>query len=140
MTPREHLIVAERARRGDGSLWKDVIGLGRVKSSEMERVDATLALLETAADRRETINRQIYTVNKETIERGAKGNPSAILVRTSTQHDPREAAHLVDRLNMAGVDIYRADAPFEADGEQYAAGTFVIPMTQVFARYAKDML
>ena len=30
--------------------------------------------------------------------------------------------------------------PFEADGNAYGAGTFVIPMTQVFARYAKDML
>src|SRR3954447_3028275 len=29
MTPREHLLVAERARRGDGRLWKDLIGLGR---------------------------------------------------------------------------------------------------------------
>src|SRR4029434_3716824 len=33
-----------------------------------------------------------------------------------------------------------ADAAFDADGKKYAAGTFVIPMTQVFARYAKDML
>ncbi|HEV8347234.1 MAG TPA: M14 metallopeptidase family protein, partial [Vicinamibacterales bacterium] len=41
---------------------------------------ATMALLETAADRRETINRQIYDVNRETIERGRKGDPSAILV------------------------------------------------------------
>jgi hypothetical protein len=41
---------------------------------------------------------------------------------------------------MGGVEIYRADAAFEADGTSYGAGTFVIPMTQVFARYAKDML
>ena len=39
-----------------------------------------------------------------------------------------------------GVEVYRAEAAFEADGQQYAAGTFVIPMTQVFARYAKDLL
>src|SRR5947207_7130421 len=43
-------------------------------------VIATMALLETAADRRETIVRQIYEVNRETIENGRKGNPSAILV------------------------------------------------------------
>jgi hypothetical protein len=101
---------------------------------------ATMALLETAADRRETINRQIYEVNRETIEMGKKGNPSAILVPLENQHDPREAAHLVDRLNLGGVEIYRADAAFEADGKKYGAGTFVIPMTQVFARYAKDMI
>jgi hypothetical protein len=101
---------------------------------------ATMALLETAADRRETILRQIYDVNKQTIENGRTGGLSAILVPVEHQQDAREAAHLVDRLNMGGVEIYRADAPFEADGKQYAAGTFVIPMTQVFARYAKDML
>jgi hypothetical protein len=101
---------------------------------------ATMALLETAADRRETIMRQIYEVNRQTIEDGRKGNPSSILVPIEGQHDAREAAHLVDKLNLGGVDIYRADAAFEADGKKYGAGTFVIPMTQVFARYAKDML
>jgi hypothetical protein len=84
--------------------------------------------------------RQIYEVNRQTIEDGKRGEPSAILVPVDRQHDAREAAHLVDKLQMGGVEIHRADAPFEADGQQYAAGTFVIPMTQVFARYAKDML
>src|SRR5471032_615463 len=101
---------------------------------------ATMALLETAADRRETIMRQIYEVNRQTIEDGRKNNPSAILVPVENQHDVREAAHLVDTLNMGGVEIYRADASFEADGKKYGADTFMIPMTQVFARYAKDML
>ncbi len=101
---------------------------------------ATMALLETAADRRETIVRQIYEVNRQTVEDGKKSNPSAILVPIDHQQDAREAAHLVEKLNIGGVEIYRADAAFEADGKNYAAGTFVIPMTQVFARYAKDML
>ncbi len=99
-----------------------------------------MGLLEAAADRRETIMRQIYEVNRQTIEAGRRNQPAAILVPIEGQHDPREAAHLVDRLQMAGVEIHRAEAAFEADGQQYAAGTFVIPMTQVFARYAKDML
>jgi hypothetical protein len=101
---------------------------------------ATMGLLETAADRRETIMRQIYEVNRQTIEDGRKSNPSAILVPVDSQHDAREAAHLVETLNMGGVEIYRADAAFDADGKHYGGGTFVIPMTQVFARYAKDML
>ncbi len=101
---------------------------------------ATMALLRTVADERETINRQIYDVNRLTVENGRTSNPSAILVPLAGQHDPREAAHLVDRLHLGGVDVYRADAPFEADGQSYDAGTFVIPMNQVFARYAKDML
>ncbi len=101
---------------------------------------ATMALLDTAADRREAILKQIYEVNRQTIEDGRKGPVSAILVPTEGQHDVREAAHLVEKLRTAGVEVFRADAAFDADGKKYAAGTFVIPMTQVFARYAKDML
>src|SRR5438270_3656273 len=90
--------------------------------------------------RRARILRQIYEVNRQTIEDGKKNNPSAILVPVERQHDAREAAHLVEKLQLGGVEVHRADAAFEADGKAYAAGTFVIPMTQIFARYAKDML
>jgi len=69
---------------------------------------ATMALLETAADRRETIIRQIYEVNRQTIEDGRKGNPSSILVPADGQHDVREAAHLVDRCRWAA---WRSFAP-----------------------------
>jgi branched-chain amino acid transport system ATP-binding protein len=50
MTPREHLFVAERSRRGDGRLWKDLLGRGRPRAEEMERVDATLDLLGLTPD------------------------------------------------------------------------------------------
>ena len=101
---------------------------------------ATMALLDTVADRRETLMRQIYEVNRLTVEAGAKGSPGAIVIPVDTQHDPHEAMHLVEKLQMAGVEVYKAAAGFEADGRSYAAGTFVVPMSQVFARYAKDML
>jgi hypothetical protein len=101
---------------------------------------ATMALLETAADRREAILRQIYEVNRQTVEGRGLDDLRAIVVPTESQHDPREAGHLVERLILGGVEVQRAEAPFELDGRKYAAGTFVVPMTQVFARYAKDLL
>ena len=101
---------------------------------------ATVALLETVADRREALLRQIYEVNRQTVEEVQKGDVTAILVPFDSQHDPREATRLVEKLDMGGVEVHRAQAPFEHEGRQYAAGTFVIPMTQVFARYAKDLL
>ncbi|MFY9608653.1 MAG: M14 metallopeptidase family protein [Blastocatellia bacterium] len=100
----------------------------------------TMALLETAAEQREQLLRQIYEINRATVEAGAKGDSTAILIPIEAQHDPREAGHLVERLRMAGVEVSRADAELEADGKKYPAGTFVIPMNQVFARYAKDIL
>ncbi len=100
----------------------------------------TMALLDTAADRREAILRQIYEVNRQTIEDGRTGELKAILVPVERQHDPREVAHLIERLMMGGVEAFRAESPFTAQNTTYSAGTFVIPMTQVFARYAKDLL
>ena len=101
---------------------------------------ATMALLDTVADRREALLQQIYEVNRQTIEAGKKGDPAAILIPVDGQHDPHEAVHLVETLQMAGVDVYRASTALEADDKTYPAGTFVVPMTQVFARYAKDIL
>jgi branched-chain amino acid transport system ATP-binding protein len=54
MTAREHLLVAERARRGTGALWKDVLGRGGPTASEQEKAERTLELLglTPVADRR----------------------------------------------------------------------------------------
>ncbi len=108
---------------------------------------STFALLDTAADRRETLLRQIYDINRNTIEAGKKGELGtgkekafAVLIPMAGQHDPDEAVDLVDKLMIGGVDVYRAKAEFTQDGKTWPAGTFVIPFTQVFARYAKDLL
>ena len=101
---------------------------------------STLALLETAADRRETVLRQIYEVNRQTVDEGRTGLVKSILIPLDLQQDAREAMHLAERLMMGGVEVYRAEAPFDVDDTPYSAGTLVVPMTQVFARYAKDLL
>src|SRR5207344_352765 len=47
---------------------------------------ATMALLDTVADRREALLQQIYEVNRQTVEAGAKGSPAAIIIPVETQH------------------------------------------------------
>jgi branched-chain amino acid transport system ATP-binding protein len=42
---REHLLIAERLRRGTGRLWKDLLGRGRPTSDEIAACDEVLALL-----------------------------------------------------------------------------------------------
>ena len=101
---------------------------------------ATMALLETAADQREQLLRQIYAINKATYDPGQVNGVHAIIVDAQAQHDPRAAWHLIERLQMAGVEVSRAETEFESEGKKYPAGTLVIPMKQIFARYAKDML
>jgi branched-chain amino acid transport system ATP-binding protein len=51
LTVREHLLIAERTRRGNGRFWKDVIGLGRPTVDERDACDVVLdrlGLLEMA--------------------------------------------------------------------------------------------
>ncbi len=45
MSVREHLMVAERARRAESRLWRDLLNLSRPTKDEIERVDATLELV-----------------------------------------------------------------------------------------------
>ncbi len=45
MTVRDHLMVAERARRGEGRLWKDLLNMSAPTSSEVRQVEATLELV-----------------------------------------------------------------------------------------------
>ncbi len=56
-TVREHLLIAERTRRGDGRLWKDLLGLGRPRPEEIARCDEVLELLGLADLAEEPIER-----------------------------------------------------------------------------------
>ena len=45
MSVRDHLLVAERSRRGDGRLWKDLLNMSAPTESELHNVRATLELV-----------------------------------------------------------------------------------------------
>jgi branched-chain amino acid transport system ATP-binding protein len=45
MMVRDHLLVAERARRGEDRLWRDLLNLSKPTTEEMDRVDSTLELV-----------------------------------------------------------------------------------------------
>jgi branched-chain amino acid transport system ATP-binding protein len=42
---RDHLLVAERARRGEGRLWRDLLNMSKPTQEEDDRVAATLELV-----------------------------------------------------------------------------------------------
>ena len=46
LTVREHLVVAERSRRGDGRLWKDLLNLAAPRPDEIAHVDHVLDLVD----------------------------------------------------------------------------------------------
>jgi hypothetical protein len=139
--PRDITPRTEYPRPWMGGTW-------RLRDIVDYELTATFALLEAAADTRETLLHQVYDMNRATIEEGKKGEIGDVTSTDKTfailipahQFDENESGELIDKLQQAGVDVYRAEAPFQSDKKDYAAGTYVIPMTQVFARYAKDMV
>ena len=85
--------------------------------------------------------RQIYEVNRLTVEAGTKGDPGGDRRSRSRRSTIRTKPRISSRSCRWPASRSTApDAAFEADGRSYAAGTFVVPMAQVFARYAKDIL
>ncbi len=50
MTVREHFLVTERARRGTGRLWRDLLNLSKPSADERGRTDRTLELLGLEAE------------------------------------------------------------------------------------------
>jgi branched-chain amino acid transport system ATP-binding protein len=45
MSVRDHLMVAERSRRGEGRLWRDLVNMSKPTKDESDRVEATLELV-----------------------------------------------------------------------------------------------
>jgi branched-chain amino acid transport system ATP-binding protein len=45
MSVRDHLMVAERSRRGEGRLWRDLLNMSKPTKEEIDRVEATLELV-----------------------------------------------------------------------------------------------
>jgi branched-chain amino acid transport system ATP-binding protein len=76
-TVREHLLIAERTRRGDGRLWKDLLGLGRPRAEEIARCDEVLELLGLA------------DLADEPIERLSLGKGRLVEVGRALMTDPR---------------------------------------------------
>lgn len=100
---------------------------------------ATFALLEAAALHRAELLSNFHALNRKAIEKGEQGHPFAYLIPPD-QHDPGAAWKLLEALHYAGVEVERADAPFQADGKEYPAGTYIVPLAQPFRNYAKDLL
>jgi branched-chain amino acid transport system ATP-binding protein len=76
-TVREHLLIAERTRRGDGRLWKDLLGRGRPRPEEIARCDEVLELLGLA------------DLADEPIERLSLGKGRLVEVGRALMTDPK---------------------------------------------------
>jgi branched-chain amino acid transport system ATP-binding protein len=124
-TVREHLLIAERVRRGDGRLWKDLIGRGRPTREELERCDAVLELLGLADLADEPIERLSLGKGRLVeVGRALMTEPKLLLLdEPSSGLDRGETAALAETLQQVQTEQGFAILLVEHDVELVAGFT-----------------
>lgn len=97
---------------------------------------ASMATLDLAADRRETLLYNIYKMGRDAIE--AKDGLFAYVI-TTDQWDKGEARNLINVLRQGGVEVHRATKGFSVNKVSYPAGSYVIYGAQAFRPYVIDL-
>jgi hypothetical protein len=100
--------------------------------------DAFFSIAYNAATFRERYLNNFYTIGQHAVTRSA-GQPYAWII-PAEQTDPVVTARLVNTLRTADVEVQRATTPFTANGQQFGAGSYIVPLGQPFAAFAKSVL
>ena len=118
------------------SPWRG--GWWRLGDAVRYMVGASMSVLDTAAKYREQLLYNKYQAGRDNIARFTNNPPYAYVI-PAKQHDLPEAALLVQKMIINGIEVHQATAPFAANGQEYPAGSWVILMDQPFAGLAKEL-
>ncbi len=96
---------------------------------------ASLSTIEAAAANRERLLRNAYAYAQD----GISGGRGAFVLAPNPA-DPTTVDRLAGLLTRSGVEVGRANAAFTACGENYPAGSYVVPLAQPQRRMAEVLL
>jgi len=99
---------------------------------------ASLAVMDVASKYRYEFLYNKYVMGSDVIHRFEKEPPYAWIV-PEKQWDPPVMARLLNTMMMLAIDVYKANEDFSVDGVDYPKGTYVLPMTQPFALFLKNL-
>ena len=97
-----------------------------------------MALLSNAAKNRTYWLENFYRINERAVN-GWDAWPTAWVI-PADQDNVSGLAYLLRILRMGDVEVHRASVAFEADGESFPPGTYVVPMNQPYASFAQTLL
>ena len=97
-----------------------------------------VALLNNAARNRRYWLENFYHINRRAVE-GWERWPEAWVI-PADQANTAGLAYAMRILTTGDVEVHRAESAFRADGEDFPAGSYVIPMKQPYASFAQTML
>lgn len=118
------------------SPWKG--GWWRLKDAVDYCLTASMAVLNTASKYKRELLFDKYMMACQVMERFQNEPPYAWII-PQNQIDPQTTSLLLNRMILLGVEVYRSQENFTADGITYPAGTLVIPMNQPFALFIKNV-
>lgn len=118
------------------SPWKG--GWWRLKDAVDYCLTASMAVLDVASKYRKELLFNKYKMGKDVIKRFSEEPPYAWII-PKDQRDPHAASLLLNRMILLGIDVYKSEEAFSCDGINYPAGTYIIPMTQPFALFIKNV-
>jgi hypothetical protein len=114
-------------------------GVWTIRNAIDYMLTADFAILDTAASRPAEWLMKSYHLARASIEAGQRGGPFAYVVPPA-QWDRPVAVDMLERLHYAGIQLRQARAPFQADGNKYPEGTYVILAGQPFRPYLVDLM
>jgi len=132
--PRE-----QRALRSEvfyTSPWKG--GWWRLRDAVNYMEGASMAVLDVASKFREQLLFNRYQAARDNVLRFQQEPPFAYIIPRQ-QRDLPEAAALVEKLMINGIEVHEAAKPFHANGREYAPGTWVVLMDQPFSPLVKEL-
>ena len=99
---------------------------------------ASKAVLEVAATYRSELLYDKYKVGIEVMDRFREEPPYGYIV-PADQPNRGSTALLVERMLGNGIEVYTADEPFQHNGIEYPEGTFILPTSQPFGLFLKNV-
>ncbi len=118
-------------RRSDGSLltYRDAVRHHFVSS---------ISTAETVSNNRQKLLQDFYAYRSSAIAEGSSGNLRSFII--PAQADQGGANHLGRLMTQHGAEVWRSSNGFSACGNDYPAGSMVLPLAQPAKRLLRTML
>ncbi|MCB0487570.1 MAG: peptidase M14 [Cyclobacteriaceae bacterium] len=100
-------------------------------------LEASMAVLDLAAEKRDELLYNIYSMGRDAIE---DTNGAFAYVIPKSQWDHTEAVNLVNVLMRGGIEVEEATSKFKIGDTEYDAGTYVMYGSQPFRPYLSDLM
>lgn len=116
--------------------WKG--GWWRLKDAVDYCLTASKSVLDIASKYHQEMLINKFRMARDVTERFRKEPPYAWIIPTR-QSDPASSALLLSRMHLLGIKIYRSSEPFTCDGISYPDGTTILPVSQPFGLFLKNV-